>query len=58
MKEYFDLIIEQIAVETSTIDIEEGDISTDEAFRMVEFIQIKLNSLREKLLACESLSTL
>ena len=56
MKEYFNQIIEQISVETQAIDIEGCDISTDEAFHMVEFIQTALSNLRKKFIECESLS--
>lgn len=56
MKEYFDHIMEQISIEIQAIDIEGCDISTDEAFHMVEFLQKALNNLREKFLECESLN--
>lgn len=56
MEEYFNHIMERISIETDIVDIEGFDISTDEAFRMVEFIQTELYNLRERFLACENLS--
>ena len=56
MKEYFNQIIEQISVETSTIDIDGCDISTDEAFRMVEFLKSALSKLRSFFLSKESMN--
>jgi hypothetical protein len=55
MKEYYDHIIERISIETQPIDIEDCNISTDEAFHMVEFLQKVLSDLREKFLGCKSL---
>lgn len=53
MKVYFDQIMEQISIETNAIDVEGCDISTDEAFHMVEFIQTALYNLREKFLVSD-----
>jgi hypothetical protein len=37
MKECFDHIVEQISLETKATDIKGCDISTDEAFHMINF---------------------
>lgn len=50
MQKHFNQIIEQISVETSTIDIEGCDISMEDTFHMVEFIQDSVTTLRFKLL--------
>lgn len=44
--------MEEISHEISSIDIEGCDISMEEAFRMIEFLQNRLHILRDKLLEC------
>jgi len=52
LKPTFDKIMEDFSEKISSIDIEECDISTEEALEMVEFIQNLLNVLRIRLLEC------
>ena len=52
MKTTFDQIMADISSEISTIDIDGCDISMEEAFRMIEFLQNRLHRLRDKLLEC------
>lgn len=56
MKEYLNHILAQISVELNTVDIEECNISMDEAIRMIEFLQSVLRELRERFLQCNSIS--
>jgi RteC protein len=49
LKTTFDKIMAEISDEISTIDIEGCDISMEEAFRMIEFLQNRLHLLRDKL---------
>jgi hypothetical protein len=51
MKEYFDNIWETVQKELHKIDINDLDISSDEALNMLEFLQKVLSDLRENFLS-------
>ncbi|HBB00103.1 MAG: hypothetical protein A2W86_00630 [Bacteroidetes bacterium GWD2_45_23] len=49
MKNTFDQILEEITEQISSIDLEGCDISIEEALHMVEFLQIRIHALKNKL---------
>ncbi len=49
MKNTFDQIMEEISEQISSIDLEGCDISIEEALHMVEFLQIRIHALKNKL---------
>lgn len=46
MKVYFDQIMEEISTETESIDIDSCDISIEDAFRMIQFVNKRLADLK------------
>lgn len=46
MKVYFDQIMEEISTESESIDIDSCDISIEDAFRMIQFINKRLADLK------------
>jgi len=49
VKNTFDQILEEITEQISSIDLEGCDISIEEALHMVEFLQIRIHALKNKL---------
>jgi len=52
VKQTFDQIMKEISEQISSIDLEGCDISIEEALHMIEFLQNRLHTLRDKLLEC------
>lgn len=50
MKNTFEQIMKEISEQISSIDLEGCDISIEEALHMVEFLQIQINALKNRLL--------
>ena len=52
MKPTFDLIMEEISEQVTSIDLEGCDISMEDALHMVEFIQTRMLTMKSKMLEC------
>lgn len=52
MKPTFDLIMEEISEQVTSIDLEGCDISMEDALHMVEFIQTRMLTIKTKILEC------
>jgi len=57
MRDYFNKLVEQISIETSVVDMEDCDITTEESIAMIELLKKHLSDLRSFFLSKESIST-